>query len=244
MPVPTSHMDPGIAGASQSRPSGAEQPNPPGTSRPERLPRPSATQPAPARDNLAHPSHGVAEASRDRPIHERMSLARPKDHGVARASRDPTVVGSNNTLVPPGVCGTWPLLAVWDPRCRPTNNSAHQICRPVNYANGSSQLQHQTVRCVEVSVPQMNSPETVNTSVTRLRFTCFAPAELIDSSTKPFAVACDVTEAAKPFSAFARSAFPASSNVVNSVTSAIAFSRALLNCASWSSRDCLSTANE
>ena len=34
------------------------EPNPPGTSRPERLPRPSATQPEPARDNLAHPSHG------------------------------------------------------------------------------------------------------------------------------------------------------------------------------------------
>ena len=25
-------------------------------------------------------------------------------------------LGTNNTLVPPGVCGSWPLLAVWDPR--------------------------------------------------------------------------------------------------------------------------------
>ena len=39
-------------------------------------------------------------------------LATPRSGG-------PAVVGSNNTLVPPGVCGAWPLLAVWDPWCRP-----------------------------------------------------------------------------------------------------------------------------
>ena len=36
---------------------------------------------------------------------------------AAPRSVGPTVVGSDNTLVPLGVCGTWPLLAVWDPRC-------------------------------------------------------------------------------------------------------------------------------
>ena len=50
---------------------------------------------------------------RDRPTHVRMSLARPKDHGVGRSVPRSTEA----TSVPPGVCGTWPLLAVWDPAC-------------------------------------------------------------------------------------------------------------------------------
>ena len=53
------------------------------------------------------------------------------------------------------------------------------------------------------------------------------------SEAKLLLATCGVTKVAKLFSTFTRSAYPASSNVVNSVTSAFAFSRALLNCAVW-----------
>ena len=198
-------LDAGIAGASQCRPSGAEQPNlraqPDPSGCPDRRP-PSPTCPPETRTA----AHGIVEASRAKPTKPRVPVSNqshglryrrsvpkstttpdgrcrrsvPTDGNLARTSPrkprtstaryrrsvpsetgqttcaslqpdpktsvsperpeidrghlspswsvrllaaprsvGPTVVGSDNTLVPPGVCGTWPLLAVWDPRCRP-----------------------------------------------------------------------------------------------------------------------------
>ena len=84
-------------------------------------------------------------ATKDGPSWSVRLLAAPRSGG-------PAVVGSNNTLVPPGVCGAWPLLAVWDTWCH-QNNVAHQFCRPVSFANVSSHHQYQTSRLQKCAQP-------------------------------------------------------------------------------------------
>ena len=58
------------------------------------------------------PRHGIAEASR--------TVGRPELTPAAGGWVGAVFLGlpptHNTTLVPPGVCGAWPLLAVWDPR--------------------------------------------------------------------------------------------------------------------------------
>ena len=82
MQLTTSHTDPGIAGASQSRPSGVEQPNlwaHPDPSGCRRLPGPTCPQ------NPAHPR----KVSPKRPERRQPSLTNPRKqrHGIAEASR-------------------------------------------------------------------------------------------------------------------------------------------------------------
>ena len=56
--------------------------------------------------NPSAPRHGIAEASR--------TVVRPVLTPVPGGWVG--VKPANTHLVPPGVCGSWPLLAVWDPR--------------------------------------------------------------------------------------------------------------------------------
>ena len=85
---------------------------------------------------------GIAEASRAKPSQptcaclqpDPQTMVSPERPEVDRSHLSPTLecaapgrssqwdshssLGTINTLVPPGVCGTLPLLTVWDPRCQ------------------------------------------------------------------------------------------------------------------------------
>ena len=56
-------------------------------------------------------------------------LAAPRSVGPALFLGSPPTC--NTRLVPPGVCGSWPLLAVWDPRfSSPRNGNVGNVWRP------------------------------------------------------------------------------------------------------------------
>ena len=143
MHVTTSHTDPGIAGASQSRPSGAEQPNL--RAHPDPNGCPDRRLPSPNLPAIISRTHRMVSPKRpersDQPVvcahhtHDpdsnpraprMVSQKRPKGSANPRAH----VVGQTHrswcrrsvprsteaTSVPPGVCGSWPLLAAWDQR--------------------------------------------------------------------------------------------------------------------------------
>ena len=179
--------------------------------------RPSATKPEPARENHAHPPHGIAEASRAKPSQPTCACLQPHPQTMVSPER-PEVDRSHLS----------PTLECAAPR-------------------RSSQWDHQQHLGPSWSVRHLAAPHSVGPAVSvrsNSAHQCVAPATSIDSATKPFTEACGVTKAAKLFSAFARSAFSASQQRREYRQSVFAFSSALLNCASWSSRDCLSTADE
>ena len=81
-----------------------------------RKPRTTTVSPERPEIDRGHlsPSWSVLLAA-PRSVGPDISLGYPIDPQLAR-SVGPTENGSDNTLVPPGMCGTWPLLALWDPR--------------------------------------------------------------------------------------------------------------------------------
>ena len=113
---------------------------PPGTPVPNGCP----DRRQPARDNLAHPTHGIAEASHDPDSNPRVSRMvsqkRPKGSVNPRVHvpwcRRSVPRSTEATSVPPGVRHLAAPRSV-GPRCRPRKNSAHQYCRPVNFAKVS-----------------------------------------------------------------------------------------------------------
>ena len=187
--------------------------------------------------------HGIAGASRDRQRSQTLlECATPGRSSQCGSCNNLGFPIPTTKMVHPGVCGTWPLLTVKDPRfswvhrqpsthlwslleCAAHGRSSQCGTRGVDQTTSPSGLQIDELR----KVPLLHSS-------TRLRLE-YGVTPLTPSTPPHNPLRKPATRPA----ASARSASPASGGVVNSVTSVLAFSSALLNSASWSSRACLST---